>query len=115
MRQSATARHNISLGVFAYKRAICAAARRMSLFAWTKGVQVLAVCQNLASQVLQNEFSVLFRKPVGIELRQTRIKGRLRVNESLIEHLLVFADKQERFVSSFSRSSRGHSLRRNAQ
>ena len=68
MRQSATARHNISLGVFAYHRAICAASLSMPLLASRKGVQVLAVRQNLASQVLQNEFSVLFREPVGIEL-----------------------------------------------
>jgi hypothetical protein len=70
----------------------------MLWFASTKGLQVLAVRQDLASQVLQNEFSVLFREPVGIELSGTRIKGRLGIHESLLEHLLVFADQQECFL-----------------
>jgi hypothetical protein len=78
----------------------------MLRFASRKGLQVLAVCQNLASQVLQDEFGVLSREPVGIELRRTRIQGRLGIDEGVIEHLPVLADQQERFLS---RQLRSHS------
>ena len=69
----------------------------MPWFASRKGFQVLAVRQNLASQVLQNEIRVLFREPVGIELRGAGVQAGLRVNKGLSKHLPVFANQQERF------------------
>ena len=93
IRQSATDRNSISLGVLPYIRPIAAASLNKSRLAARKGLQILAVCQDLASQVPQNKIRVLSRKPVRIELCCAWLQGGLRFNEGLIEHLPVFANK----------------------